>query len=223
MAPSNHPTGHSARPPADLPPTHVPPFRRPPTPQPVTSPTPAPDDWSTRHSVSTAAQRTVALVNALTADAPSADQVAQVLREYGEPDPIALTDQDLVELRDAAGLLREVFTAEDTDAAAAALNRLLTEHTGRLRLTSHRGATPWHPHLDADDDGPWGAWLLAASCLALTVLLWDRQRPPGGVCASPSCGQVYLAQGSGPTRRYCSRRCATRERVAAHRRAGSAS
>ncbi|ESQ00657.1 Hypothetical protein B591_04849 [Streptomyces sp. GBA 94-10 4N24] len=49
--------------------------------------------------------------------------------------------------------------------------------------------------------------------------LWDRQLPPGAVCASASCQDVFLTQGAGPTRRYCSRRCATRERVAAHRRA----
>jgi hypothetical protein len=89
----------------------------------------------------------------------------------------------------------------------------------RVRLTSHGGHAPWHPHLDRDDDGPWGEWFLASSCMALTVLIWDRQRPPGGVCASPSCRNVYLTQGSGPVRRYCSRRCATRERVAAYRRA----
>ncbi|MFF3935248.1 CGNR zinc finger domain-containing protein [Streptomyces phaeofaciens] len=29
---------------------------------------------------------------------------------------------------------------------------------------------------------------------------------------------MFVALGSGPERRYCSRRCATRERVAAHRR-----
>ncbi|MFC7471498.1 CGNR zinc finger domain-containing protein [Actinomadura keratinilytica] len=55
--------------------------------------------------------------------------------------------------------------------------------------------------------------------MVLAVLLWDRQLPPGAVCASASCQDVFLTQGSGPTRRYCSRRCATRERVAAHRKA----
>ncbi|MGG7613608.1 CGNR zinc finger domain-containing protein, partial [Streptomyces sp. ZG43] len=81
------------------------------------------------------------------------------------------------------------------------------------------GTAPWHPHLDSDDEAAWGEWLLASSCMALAVLLWDRQLPPGAVCASASCQDVFLTQGGGPTRRYCSRRCATRERVAAHRRA----
>ncbi|MGH3238957.1 MAG: CGNR zinc finger domain-containing protein [Spirillospora sp.] len=98
------------------------------------------------------------------------------------------------------------------------LNGLLGRTRGRLRLTSHDGRSPWYPHLDGDDDAPWAEWFLASSCLALTVLIWDRQRPPGGICASPGCSNVYLTQGSGPPRRYCSRRCATRDRVAAHRR-----
>ncbi|WP_405858179.1 CGNR zinc finger domain-containing protein [Streptomyces sp. NBC_00090] len=180
------------------------------------------DDWSGRHSVLTTARRTAALINALAGDRPDPAEVADVLRAYGETGPIDLTTGDVAGMRTAASLLREVFAAEDADGAAATLNRLLHEHTGPLRLTSHGGSTPWHPHLDRDDDGPWDEWLLASSCMALTVLVWDRQRPPGRVCASPSCQNAFIAQGSGPERRYCSRRCATRERVAAHRRSHAA-
>ncbi|WP_435972035.1 CGNR zinc finger domain-containing protein [Streptomyces sp. Qhu_M48] len=179
-------------------------------------------DWSTRHSVLTTAQRTAALLNALAGDSPDPAEVADVLSAYGEADPIELTPRDVAGMRAAATLLRQVFAADHADDAAATLNRLLREHTGPLRLTSHDGSTPWHPHLDQDDNAPWDEWLLASSCMALTVLLWDRQRPPGRICASPSCRNVFIAQGSGPERRYCSRRCATRERVAAHRRAHAA-
>ncbi|MFK4108704.1 CGNR zinc finger domain-containing protein [Streptomyces sp. NPDC002176] len=186
---------------------------------PVPSP---PEDWSTRHSVLATAQRTAALVNALADDHPDPADVAAVLRAYGETDPIDLSPREVTAMRAAATRLREVFAAEDTDAAASALNRLLREHTGPLRLSSHDATTPWHPHLDRADDAPWDEWFLASSCLALTVLAWDRQRPPGGTCDSPSCDNVYVTQGSGPPRRYCSRRCATRERVAAHRRARTA-
>ncbi|MFL4904600.1 CGNR zinc finger domain-containing protein [Streptomyces sp. MMS24-I2-30] len=175
------------------------------------------DDWSTRHSVLTMARRTAALVNVLGPDAPDPAEVARVLREHGESDPLDLTARDVDLMRAAAARLREVFAAEDADAAATALNGLLRAHTGRLRLTSHGGGTPWHPHLDRADDAPWDEWFLASSCMALTVLVWDRQRPPGRVCASAACHDVFITQGSGPERRYCSRRCATRERVAAHR------
>ncbi|WP_406055672.1 CGNR zinc finger domain-containing protein [Streptomyces sp. NBC_01077] len=180
------------------------------------------DDWSTRHSVLTTAQRTAALVNTLAGESPDPTEVADVLRAYGETDPIDLTTRDVAGMRAAAALLRQVFAAEHADGAAAILNRLLQEHTGPLRLTSHGGSAPWHPHLDGDDNAPWDEWLLASSCMALAVLVWDRQRPPGRICASPSCQNVFIAQGSGPERRYCSRRCATRERVAAHRRSHAA-
>ncbi|MCC5474714.1 CGNR zinc finger domain-containing protein [Streptomyces barringtoniae] len=167
------------------------------------------------------ARRTAALVNALTGDRPDPGRVAEVLLAHGETGPVDLTPRDVSEMREAAGRLREVFAAEHAGEAAVVLNRLLGEHTGPLRLTSHGGATPWHPHLDRDDDAPWGEWLLASSCLALTVLVWDRQLPPGRICASAACRNVFITQGPGPERRYCSRRCATRERVAAHRRARS--
>ncbi|MFF0448657.1 CGNR zinc finger domain-containing protein [Streptomyces sp. NPDC004609] len=165
------------------------------------------------------ALRTAALVNALTGGDPDPDAIAAVLRAHGETGRLRVSHRDVAEMRTAAGQLREVFAARSVDEAAERLNGLLPRSTGRLRLSSHRGASPWHPHLDGDDDAPWGEWFLASSCLALTVLVWDRQRPPGGVCSSPSCRNVFLTQGSGPVRRYCSRRCATRERVAAHRRA----
>ncbi|GAB7106423.1 CGNR zinc finger domain-containing protein [Streptomyces phaeofaciens JCM 4814] len=178
-----------------------------------------PDDWSTRHSVPATARRTAALLNVLDGDLPPApERVAEVLRAHGEQEPLALTPEDVDRMRAAGAALREVFAAEDVDRAADVLNRLLGEHTGPLRLTAHAGRTPWHPHLDRADDGPWDEWFLASSCMALAVVLWDRQRPPGRVCASPTCSQVFVALGSGPERRYCSRRCATRERVAAHRR-----
>ncbi|MFG2004186.1 CGNR zinc finger domain-containing protein [Spirillospora sp. NPDC048911] len=156
-------------------------------------------------------------MNALSLQA-TPDAVAEVLRAHGETDPVEVTPDDVNEMRTAAALLGQIFTARDVDEAASALNGLLGRNIGALRLTSHDGRSPWHPHLDGHDDAPWGEWFLASSCLALAVLIWDHQRPPGGVCASPSCQNVYLTVGSGPPRRYCSRRCATRERVAAYRR-----
>lgn len=184
---------------------------------------PRSDDWSTRHSVLTTARRTAALLNALADDHPAPSEVADVLRAYGETDPIDLTPREVAGMQASAALLRQVFAAEHVDGAAATLNGLLRDHTESLRLTSHTGNAPWHPHLDRGDDAPWDQWLLASSCMALAVLVWDHQRPPGGICTSPSCRNVFITQGRGLERRYCSRRCATRERVAAHRRAARGS
>ncbi len=184
-------------------------------------------EWSTRHSVLRSAQRAAALVNVLGAEGddgaePTADSLAAlaaVLREYGETDPLDLSDADVADMRAVAAQLREVFTAPGVDAAATRLNRLLAEGCGPVRLTAHGGGSPWHIHLDSADTAPWAEWFLASSCMALAVLVWDRQRPPGGVCASARCANVYVTGGSGAERRYCSPRCATRERVADHRRA----
>jgi predicted RNA-binding Zn ribbon-like protein len=54
------------------------------------------------------------------------------------------------------------------------------------------------------------------------VLLAERQAPPAGICASPSCGRPFVNVGRGSPRRYCSAACGTRERVAAYREAGRA-
>ncbi|MFE9769579.1 CGNR zinc finger domain-containing protein [Streptomyces sp. NPDC005808] len=175
-------------------------------------------EWYTRHSVLRTAQRAAALVNLLTAGKPTPENVAAVLRKHGETDPLEVSSEDVKQMRIVADSLRDVFASPDVDAAATRLNRLLAEGSGPARLTSHRGRTPWHIHLDSDDDAPWAEWLLASSCMAMAVLIWDRQRLPGGVCASPSCTNVYVTGGSGAPRRYCSGRCATRERVASHRR-----
>ncbi|OZM74441.1 hypothetical protein CFN78_04805 [Amycolatopsis antarctica] len=150
---------------------------------------------------------------------PDAGRVAEVLRAHGEREPLELTAPDLAELREAALAIREVFAAPDTHRAAATLNSLLTAHARPPRLTTHGGEHPWHLHADAADDGPWGRWLITSSCLALAVLLADRQEPPGGLCASAPCGRPFVTGGNGSPRKYCSPRCATRERVAAHRRA----
>ena len=140
-----------------------------------------------------------------------------VLRKYGEPEPIDVSDADLAELREAALLLREVFAARDAGTAADRLNGLLAGRAHTPRLTTHGGTSGWHLHVDGDDDAPWAEWFLTSSCLALAVLLAERQAAPAGLCASPSCGKPFVNTGRGAARRYCSAACGTRERVARHR------
>ena len=145
--------------------------------------------------------------------------VIEVLRAHGEPEPIEISAAGLDSLRQAALELREVFTAADVAAAADAINGLLAGRAHPPRLTTHGGASGWHLHVDGSDDAPWSEWFLTSSCLALAVLLADRQAPPAGICASPSCGRPFVNVGRGSARRYCSAACGTRERVAAYRQA----
>jgi hypothetical protein len=145
-----------------------------------------------------------------------------VLRAYGEPEPIEISGADLDRLRRAATELAQVFAAADADSAAGRINALLAGQAHPPRLTTHGGTSGWHLHVDGSDDAPWAEWFLTSSCLALGILLAERQAPPGGFCASPSCGKPFVNVGRGAPRRYCSAACGTRERVARHRTTQSA-
>jgi len=140
-----------------------------------------------------------------------------VLRAHGEPEPIEISDADLDGLQRAAVELAEVFAAAAAGSAAERINALLAGRARPPRLTTHGGTSGWHLHVDGSDDAPWAEWFLTSSCLALAILLADRQAPPGGFCASPSCGKPFVNVGRGAPRRYCSAACGTRERVARHR------
>jgi predicted RNA-binding Zn ribbon-like protein len=145
--------------------------------------------------------------------------LAEVLLAHGEPAPLEISPASLESLRRAALELREVFTAGDAATAAERVNGLLAERAHPPRLTTHGGTSGWHLHVDSSDDAPWGEWLITSSGLALAVLLAERQAPPAGICASPSCGRPFVNVGRGSARRYCSAGCGTRERVAAYRAA----
>jgi predicted RNA-binding Zn ribbon-like protein len=171
-------------------------------------------------TVHDAARRTAEMLGVLLEplnEATAVERLIAVLRAHGEADPILISAADLPELRQAAADLRAVFAAADVGEAAAQLNGLLAAHAGRPRLTDHHGTSGWHLHVDSRDDAPWGEWFLTSACLALSVLLAERQAPPAGLCESPSCGKPFVNVGRGSERRYCSDRCATRERVAAYR------
>ena len=179
-------------------------------------------------SVYDAAQRAADLLAVLLPRAGNSGLLAQtgerdtliaMLRAHGEPEPIEISDADLAELRQAALDLQEVFAAGDVATAADRINALLGARAHPPRLTAHGGGSGWHLHVDGSDDAPWAEWFLTSSCLALAVLLAERQAPPGGFCQSPSCARPFVNVGRGSARRYCSAACGTRERVAAHREA----
>ncbi len=183
-------------------------------------------------SVHDAAQRAVDIIDVLVPRPGSRDEAARlampqppderqrltaVLLAHGEPGPIEISDAELAALRQAAEDLREVFAATDEATAAGRINDLLAGRAHPPRLTTHGGESGWHLHVDSSDDAPWAEWFLTSSCLALAVLLTERQAPPGSFCGSPSCGKPFVNVGRGNARRYCCSACGTRERVATHR------
>lgn len=175
-------------------------------------------------SVRSVAERTTDLLNILAEEETHSAQVEEVLRAHGESEP-HLSRTDMRCLHRVAADLRHVLRASTTEQAAERLNRLLAATAHPPRLSDHSGTTHWHLHLDRYDDASWAEWAASSAGMCLALLLSDRQRPPGGVCAAHGCARVFIDTGSGSPRRHCSRRCATRARVAAHRaaRQGSAS
>ncbi|HSW74591.1 MAG TPA: CGNR zinc finger domain-containing protein [Candidatus Saccharimonadales bacterium] len=142
-------------------------------------------------------------------------QLNKTLQGYGEKNEV--TNADLKNLRLVAQGLLAVFSTSDTKKAVSLLNGLLQEYAGAPRLSDHGGSL-WHIHVDSSDHAPWAEWLASSSALALAILLAEKQRNPGGLCASLSCGRPFIDLGKGGGRSYCSPRCATRERVSAYRK-----
>jgi len=145
------------------------------------------------------------------------ERLNETLRAYGEKSPVTYADLD--ELKSVSRKLHAVFAAADVAAMAELLNAMLAEYAHAPRLSAH-GQTAWHMHVDSDDHAPWAEWFAASSALALATLLAEKQRKPGGLCASPHCARPFIDLGKGGGRSYCSPKCATRERVAAYRKKG---
>lgn len=154
-----------------------------------------------------AAERAIAMVNA------PIDEAAAVLSAHGETDLTGLDDERAA-LDLAISELRGVLELTDRDEAAAGLNDLMARHASAPRLERHDG-WDWHLHVERDDR--WAPWLVASAALDLALRLASRGALPWGVCDGHDCANVFIDQGRGGRRRYCSTRCATRERVRKHR------
>ena len=178
-----------------------------------------PGNWQIG-SATHAARRAAALIAALVVeshdDATARALTHDLLQEFGESLP-DLDARDIADLRQAAQEVYAVFAAPDMTSAVAHINTLLARYATAPRLTAH-DQSPWHLHVDPSDNAPWRTWFVASSAMALAILVSEKQRPPGGLCASRACGRPFVDLGQGGGRRYCSARCATRERVASHRR-----
>lgn len=171
---------------------------------------------------------TARLVNGLTpghdggrpVTAPSEDElvypVAEALAQDGRRPAVTRTDAEV--LRRVALRARVVFDAvarHDIDTAAAEVNRLLEATATRPRL-DHQEGEGWSVHFHGSDDtlGPgWSAGCAAGLALALGSDLAGRL----GVCDAPECDRVYVDTSKNGTRRFCSSRCQSRVKAAAHR------
>lgn len=119
---------------------------------------------------------------------------------------------------DLAARIRTVFDAmhaDDLDRAVAAVNDLLVATGARPQLDRARGGG-WTLHFHGRDDGlviGWGAGIAAGLALAIGSDLAGRL----GVCEAAPCDRVFVDTSKNAGRRFCSPRCQSRAKAAAHR------
>ncbi|WP_210492077.1 CGNR zinc finger domain-containing protein [Patulibacter sp. SYSU D01012] len=145
-----------------------------------------------------------------TAAAWSAAATAHGGRELG--------GRDVVEDRLAAAVrtLRGIFATPDAETAAGRLNAVLAAPPLPVALArTDDGRWALRPAVPADADA--ASSLLAIGAFALAERLSDRGRCAWGVCAASDCDRVFVDEGRRRPQRFCTERCATRTRVAAHR------
>ncbi|GAA1875971.1 CGNR zinc finger domain-containing protein [Lapillicoccus jejuensis] len=128
-----------------------------------------------------------------------------------------VTAAQAAELAGWAERVRAVFAAGDAgrvDEAARLVNALLDDTSARPRLD--RFDDGWSLHFHGPDDGVVLGWMAGiASALALVVgSAWAGRL---GVCDADPCDRVFLDETRNGTRRYCSPRCQSRVKAAAHR------
>ncbi len=144
------------------------------------------------------------------------EAVARVLAGDGRPPEVSTAEGD--HLAVTAVALRVVFEAADAgrvDDAAAAVNRLLGSTGARPQLDRFADGR-WSLHFHGVDDSlavGWAAGCASALALALGSDLAGRL----GVCDADPCDRVYVDESKNSTRRYCSARCQSRVKAAAHR------
>ncbi len=171
------------------------------------------------------------LVNALTAghdgtrpvDPPPPGHRADVVRavlERADYRPV-LTEDEANALTALAERVRAVFTASsvgDVASAACMVNELLEEFGAAPRLDPARGGG-WTLHFHGRDTSivvGWGAGIAAGLGMAIGSDLAGRL----GVCRADPCDRVYIDTSRNLGKRFCSTRCQSRVKAAAHRAKG---
>lgn len=104
--------------------------------------------------------------------------------------------------------------AGDLAEAARRTNALLRTTGARPQLDDHDGV--WNLHFHGPDDSlgvGWSAGIAAGLAMALGTADAGRL----GVCAADRCDRVHLDTSRNGGRRFCSTRCQSRTKAAAHR------
>ncbi|MEI7055840.1 CGNR zinc finger domain-containing protein [Nocardioides sp. CCNWLW239] len=168
------------------------------------------------------------LVNALTPghegtqaiEPPPRGQRAQVVHDLlARPDYDPQVDEasadGMVVLAESLRIVFEAAAGDDLDTAATTVNELLREMGSMPQLDRARGGG-WALHFHGRDPGlvvGWGAGIAAGLALAIGSDLAGRL----GVCQAEPCDRVFVDTSKNAGRRFCSTRCQSRVKAAAHR------
>lgn len=175
---------------------------------------------------------TVALVNRLTpgheggTPVAAADDVhelrsriAEVLVAGGyDVSPRAVRPGDAELIAEATAAARRVIQAvadDDRDAAADVANDLLRSTEARPQLDRFTHGV-WGLHFHGPDDSLGRGWS-AGLAIGLAMALGSAEAGRLGVCDAPVCDRVYVDTSRNGGRRFCSTRCQSRTKAAAHR------
>lgn len=178
--------------------------------------------------VHTVTDQACKLVNALTsghdgtrvAEPPPRGGRAQVVRDLlTRPDyepQVEEADADgMVALAESLRVVFEAAAGDDLDTAATAVNTLLREMGSVPQLDRARGGG-WALHFHGREPDlvvGWGAGIAAGLALAIGSDLAGRL----GVCGAAPCDRVFVDTSKNAGRRFCSTRCQSRVKAAAHR------
>ncbi|MPZ53997.1 MAG: hypothetical protein GEU79_14915 [Acidimicrobiia bacterium] len=110
--------------------------------------------------------------------------------------------------------LREVFTADDPDAAARKINDILAEHACSPRVSLHSGEP--HMHIEPNES-TMTAFLGAITSMGLAAVLVEHGIDRFGTCSVSDCDDVFVDTSRNRCRINCSSTCSTRDAVAAYR------
>lgn len=146
---------------------------------------------------------------------PAAAVRALVERDDYRP---AISAEEGEEFVAMAARLRTVFESverADVADAVAVVNAMLEECGTRPRLDPAVGGG-WTLHFhgrESDLVSGWGAGVAVGLAMAIGSGLTGRI----GVCSAPACDRVYVDSSRNGGRRFCSARCQSRVKAAAHR------
>ncbi len=111
--------------------------------------------------------------------------------------------------------LWEVFAAPTGPDQVAAVNQLLADAAARPYVSTHDGQ-PLHLHY-ADENADVVTRVRAVTAAGLALVLTETDPCRLGRCQAPGCRTVFVDVSRNGRRTYCSRQCATRVHVSAHR------